>query len=609
MPQKQKKYSSINSSLRLFHLLPYKMKILLWLLLAGMIFKAIIETATMGLIAFFAASISRPDEIVNSSYVLFAKNNLGLTFFSTVPGFVVGLSIIIIILVALKNGFKSYIMMRLGRYSADLEAFLGKSLIEGFLKMPYKWHIDQNSADLVYAIEIRKQVGRYFITSILKLISDFLLVVIMIMGLLLVQPQVSLMVLLVLGGTGIIIYKSIRKKIDQIAGSCQHLEQKINRDSTKAIHGIKDVKIFAKEDIFIEKSHKHLKQFSNRYGWFKFFEASPSAIFETVGFMMLTGAVCLMMFGVNTSPVKITGTLALLSVAAWKCLPAMDRILRMITAIRYSLPFISKILFYLDDISSTIGSAEKTKGENFSFRKQICLDHVYFKYPKSEVSILDDINICFRKGQTIGIIGPSGSGKSTLVDLITGMLEPVKGKIFIDDLELNPEYAGEWRKQIGYVSQFPFIYDSSLAENVAFGIPSENIDREKVKKCCSMAYMDEFMIDMPKGIDTEIGERGIRLSGGQRQRVAIARALYNSPEIMIFDEATSSLDTKSEDEIKKTIYSLRAGKTLIIIAHRLTTVEDCDCIFWLEKGAIKNSGASEKIIPLYKKNFKRKQNE
>lgn len=601
MPQKRKNYNSVQSSLKLFHLLSYRMKVLLWLLLGGMILKAVIETATMGLIAFFAASITRPDEIVTSSYILFAKDNLGLTFFSTVPGFVVGLSAIIVLLVAFKNGFKSYIIMRLGRYSAELEAFLGRSLIRGFLNMPYKWHIDQNSADLVYAIEIRKQVGRFFITSVLKLISDFLLVFIMITGLLFVQPQVSMMVLFVLGGTGYIIYQSIRRKIDEIAGTCQGLEQKINHDCTKAIHGIKDVKIFAKEEIFIDKSHLSMKRFANRYGWYKFFETSPSAIFETMGVMMLTGAVCLMMFGVNASPVKITGTLALLSVAAWKCLPAMDRILRMITAIRYSLPFLSRILFYLDEFSSTIGSGKKTNAETVSFTKQIRLDHVSFKYPKSEVSILDDIHICLKKGQTIGIIGPSGSGKSTLVDLITGMLEPIKGNIWIDDQELNPDSAGEWRKQIGYVSQFPFIYDSSLAENVAFGIPLENIDRDKVKKCCSMAYMDEFMIDMPNGIDTEIGERGIRLSGGQRQRVAIARALYNSPEIMIFDEATSSLDAKSEDEIKKTIYSLRAGKTLIIIAHRLTTVEDCDCIFWLEKGSIKKFRAIGKNHPVVQK--------
>jgi len=591
----------INISKRLFRILPYKMKIILGALLSGMILKAIIETATMGLIAFFAASLSRPDEIIGSKYVLFVKNSYGLESLSTINGFVISFCIILVVVVILKNLFKAYITLLLGRFSADLEAFFGKSLISGFLKMPYQWYINQNSADLVYSIEIRKQVGRSFINSFLKLCSDLLLVFIMIMGLLLIQPLVSLLVLFTLGGGGILIYKSIRKIIDRIAKNCQKYEQKINKDCTKAIHGIKDVKIFAKEDIFIQESVKNLFKFSKHYGWYKFFELSPTVILETMGFIMLTGAICLMMFGLKASPMHVTGTIALLSVAAWKCLPAMERIVSGFTEIRYSLPFISKILSYLDDIKNTIKDHE-TPTETFSFTKRLVINQVHYHYPKSGIDVLNDINISLKKGETIGIIGPSGSGKSTLVDLITGMLEPVKGKIFIDDLELTPDNAKEWRKRIGYVSQFPFIYDGTLADNIAFGVHSENIDLKKVKECCSMAYMDEFLCDLPKGINTEIGERGIRLSGGQRQRVAIARALYNSPSVMIFDEATSSLDTKSEAEIKKTMYSLRDEKTLIIIAHRLTTVEDCDCIFWIEKGKIKCFGPSEKIISLYQIN-------
>ncbi|OGR28769.1 MAG: hypothetical protein A2277_00210 [Desulfobacterales bacterium RIFOXYA12_FULL_46_15] len=600
---KTNKINAISASKRLFQILPYKMKVMSGILLFGMIFKAIIETIAMGLIAFFAAALSKPDEIINSTYVIFVKNSFGLEFLSTVKGFVVAFCIIIVIVVALKNLFKAYITLQAGRYNAKVEGFLGESLVSGFLKMPYHWYINQNSADLVYAIEIRKQVGRSFINSVLKLSSDFLLIFIMIMGLLVIQPLVSCLVFFVLGGSGFLIFRTIRTVIDKIAGECNRYEQKINKDCTKAIHGIKDVKIFAKEDTFIKESRNNLLKFARLFGLYKFFELSPSVILETVGFTMLTGAICLMMFGLNASPMDVTGTIALLAVAAWKCLPAMERILTSTAQIRYSLPFISTVLSHLDEIKNTLEKTE-ARTKEITFTKELVLDSVNYRYPKNGRDALNSININIRMGETIGIIGPSGSGKSTLVDLITGLIEPDKGSILIDDLVLNNENANEWRKKIGYVSQSPFIYDGTLAENVAFGVTPADINRELIKKCCTMAYMDEFLCNLPQGIDTEIGERGIRLSGGQRQRVAIARALYNSPSVMIFDEATSSLDTKSEAEIKKTIYSLREEKTLIIIAHRLTTVEDCDCIFWLDKGQMKCSGPSEKIIPLYQQNKK-----
>jgi ABC-type multidrug transport system fused ATPase/permease subunit len=185
------------------------------------------------------------------------------------------------------------------------------------------------------------------------------------------------------------------------------------------------------------------------------------------------------------------------------------------------------------------------------------------------------------------------------VDLLIGLLEPAKGTIQVDDKVLTRGLLPKWLKITGYVPQSPYIYDGTLAENVAFGMDNINIDRYRVRKCCSMASMDDFINDLPDNIDSLIGERGVKLSGGQQQRVAIARALYNRPELMIFDEATSSLDTKSEKAIQKTIYSFKGKQTLIIIAHRLTTVEDCDKVIWLEKGRIKMIGKSEKVLRVY----------
>jgi ABC-type multidrug transport system fused ATPase/permease subunit len=205
------------------------------------------------------------------------------------------------------------------------------------------------------------------------------------------------------------------------------------------------------------------------------------------------------------------------------------------------------------------------------------------------------------KGDTVGIIGKSGAGKSTLVDLLIGLLKPVKGQISIDGTPLARELLTAWLQITGYVPQSPYIYDGSIAQNVAFGVDESDIDRQWVKQCCTMASMDEFMDDLPDGIDAFIGERGIRLSGGQQQRVAIARALYTRPEVMIFDEATSSLDTKSEKAIQETIYSFRGKQTLIIIAHRLSTVKACDYLIWIDNGTIRLQGKSDKVLSAYEK--------
>jgi ABC-type multidrug transport system fused ATPase/permease subunit len=291
--------------------------------------------------------------------------------------------------------------------------------------------------------------------------------------------------------------------------------------------------------------------------------------------------------------------MALLAVTAWKALPAVNQILGSITSARNALPYISNEIDYFTLIEADKSINQNTSIQPLDFSKTIKFNNVGFSYQDNTREVIHDLSFEIEKGQTIGIIGTSGAGKSTLVDLLIGLLVPVKGTIQIDDQVLTRELLPKWLKITGYVSQSPYIYDGTLAENVAFGMDPADIDREQVRKCCTMASMDDFIHDLPDNIDSSIGERGVKLSGGQQQRVAIARALYSKPEVMIFDEATSSLDTNSEKAIQKTIYSFKGRQTLIIIAHRLTTVEDCDKVIWLEKGRIKMMGKPEEVLGVY----------
>ena len=214
---------------------------------------------------------------------------------------------------------------------------------------------------------------------------------------------------------------------------------------------------------------------------------------------------------------------------------------------------------------------------------------------------MQDISLRIPKGSMIGLIGPSGAGKSTIVSLLTGLYKPSSGKIRVDGQELDDSLRAGWMRSIGYVPQSPFLLNGSLAENIAFSQWGQKIDRQRVEECCRMAAMD-FVEDLENGIDTIIGERGVRLSGGQLQRVSIARALYGRPQLIIFDEATSALDSATEQAVQKTIESLREYATVVIIAHRLTTVEKCDCLYWLEKGTIEMEGNSQIILTQYKVN-------
>jgi ABC-type multidrug transport system fused ATPase/permease subunit len=279
----------------------------------------------------------------------------------------------------------------------------------------------------------------------------------------------------------------------------------------------------------------------------------------------------------------------------------MNRILGGLTQLRALLPYVYNGFKYMHEIDQQ--SVDETKPKNpdtqLNFQRELKLERVSFKYQNNQSEVLKNISFCVRKGQTVGVIGHSGAGKSTLVDVIIGLLPPTEGNIHIDKTILTSANRHYWTQNIGYVSQTPYIYDGTIAENIAFGINSEKIDRQRVLECCELAAMGDFLKNSPNSIDTRIGERGVKLSGGQRQRVAIARALYNQPDVLIFDEATSSLDTVTEKSIQKTIYSLKGKKTLIIIAHRLSTVEDCDTIVCLEDGFIKYIGEPAEVLSRY----------
>jgi ABC-type multidrug transport system fused ATPase/permease subunit len=302
-------------------------------------------------------------------------------------------------------------------------------------------------------------------------------------------------------------------------------------------------------------------------------------------------ALVLAMIGQGKPLDALLPTLGLFAAAAFRLMPSVNRILTSLHSLRFSLPVIDTIYNEFRLLGATMAPQ---RGERLSFDSGLALDQVKFRYPAAEALALRGVSLAIQPGTSVGFIGGSGAGKSTLVDIILGLLVPASGSVTIDGVDIQTNLRG-WQDQIGYVPQSIFLTDDTLRRNVAFGLPADQIDEAAVLRAIRAAQLEQFVNDLPQGLDTIVGERGVRLSGGQRQRIGIARALYHDPPVLVLDEATSSLDTTTERGVMEAVRALHGKKTLLIVAHRLTTVEHCDRLFRLERGRVVQEGSFAQV--------------
>ncbi|MCK5579893.1 MAG: ABC transporter ATP-binding protein [Candidatus Omnitrophica bacterium] len=600
------KTSFFNVFCEIFSLLPASRKKQFLLILTYMVFVAIVGTISAGSIALFAAAFSSPEETLNSKYILMAQEIFPVEFLQSPKGILTAMSLLMVSLVGIKNALDCLLLYFVARFGAAIEAYFGVLLLKGFLHMPYEWHLNRNSADIVLALQWRSYIGHSFFNTALKTMSDMLLVFFLMLAVFVANPYIAIMVFTLSGIIAYLIYNNIHHLQEREAQKCREYGLSINRQVTKGIHGIKDVKVSG-ETSFLLEFEKSAYNLARIQGMRSFFGRLPIGLLETAGFAALSGSIIFMLFFTASSALEVTAVISLLIVVAWRILPAISRIMVGFVSYRNILPYLQSQMDYLHEIESSAVypiTPESAAYKSLRFDKEIQVKDLHFVYQDRNVNVLQNIDFCIKKGQTVGIVGCSGVGKSTLIDIVIGLLSPNHGHIAVDGQKLDEQNLYAWMKKLSYVPQTPYICDGSIAENIAFGVISSEIDRDFVMECCRMAYMQDVVDSLPQGIDTVIGERGMRLSGGQRQRVAIARALYTKPELMIFDEATSSLDSKSESAIQETIGALKGSKTLIIVAHRLGTVEKCDALVWLDKGGVKMFGSPENVLGQYEESLK-----
>lgn len=541
----------------------------------------------------FINVIMNPDIIQQNKWLslLFNKGH-----FTSINFFIFFLGIAVFLVVILSSAISAITTWAKTRFTLGKNHSLSRRLLTVYLSQPYEFFLQKNSSELGKNVlsEIN-QLTSQLILSFFDIIINGLMVIIMVGMLFMVDIAVTIGAIIFLGGSYGLINYFVKNKLKEIGRERIEANRGRFRMANEALTSIKTTKIMGIESYFLNS----YSYFSSRYARYNVFAhvvgEVPRYLIEAVAF---GGIIFFIIFMIarKESVIDFIPLLSLYAFAAYRTLPALNRLYNAITSVYYNIAIVDKI--YEDMIEMAPQKKLSPKSDisttKLSFNKTIKLQNIRFSYKDSSFEVINNIELTIPKNSVIGFAGPTGCGKTTLVDIILGLLKPQKGEIIIDDTEIDDDNITSWQRKIGYVPQEIYLSDDTILKNIAFGVQDKDISCEQAQYAAQIAAIDNFIEnELPKKYDTVIGERGIRLSGGERQRIGLARALYRNPEVLVLDEATSSLDGTTEEHVLKAIQSAAQSRTVIMIAHRLNTLKDCDQIYILEKGKIIGQGKYE----------------
>lgn len=506
---------------------------------------------------------------------------------------VFGMLNLVIIYVA-KTAFLAFLAWQQARFTYGVQAHLSQRLFQTYLSQPYTFHLQRNSALLIHnTVNEVSQFANRAITPMLQIFTEGLVVTGITILMLAVEPLGALIVACVLGSAAFGFHYFTRARIAKWG------EQRVYHEGLRLQHlqqglaGAKEVILLGREKEFLDRFAEH-NQKSAKIGQFQATTSQLPRLWLEMLAVVGLAVLVLSMIAQGNGTQNIMPILGLFAAAAFRLMPSLYRMLAALQSLRF-VESIIEILRGELALKTLEQKAARPVGERIDFTRDIRLIDVNFTYPNSARPSLSSLSMCIRHGETVGFIGSSGAGKSTLVDIILGLLSPQGGQIEVDGWDISRGLR-DWQGHIGYVPQTIYLTDDTLRRNVAFGFSNEAIDDEAVKRAVRAAQLDDFVMTLPQGLETEVGERGVRLSGGQRQRIGLARALYSDPSVLVLDEATSALDDATEAEVMHAITALHGRKTILIVAHRLSTVENCDRIIRMEGGMVSAEGTAAKIL-------------
>ncbi len=584
---------------RIYAVLPFALQRRIWGLFAIMTLLGMTELASIMALTGFFTVLNAPAQFAASPYAqaflqvvpaaepVFADYRRLILWASLLPiGLIVG-----------KNVFSALVAWRSAMLGEQIAAHVGMSIMERFLYMPYSWHLSAQSSQALTCMQWRFNLGQMLL-NILTAYSNLITVTLLFAGLTLYAPGVTLGAVAFMLAASWGTYSLLRRRVDRAAARAAEAQREENAASMTAIGGVRELIIYQQQPAFLATIARNVRAGMKPRSFLGLSPSVPSWVLEGSGFLLIWLAIFLLIHIQDATLPAITATVALLTLTAWRVLPSLNRVVGSIVSIRGLQSTALPCLDYFEQLCAATPETVPAPAENFRIRKEIVFEHVSYRYPGAERDALTDISCHIPLGATLGLVGRSGAGKSTFINILSGLLEPTEGRLLVDGRPMSAGELAAYRKQVGYVPQSPYLLAGTVAQNVAFSDWGAPPDSERVRRACREAAID-FLGPDCAGIDRPISAGGSGLSGGQMQRVSIARALYANPALLIFDEATSALDQASEAAVQETVLANKGKRICVIAAHRLSTLEVCDTVLWLENGEYRGYNTVKNILEEY----------
>jgi len=565
-------------------------------LFAAMIAMAFIEVVGVSSIMPFMSVVANPDIIESNKWISGVYN---LFNFKNTDRFLFFLGVFVLTVLIINNTFTACVTFFIFKFTWMCNHSISKRLLSKYLHQPYIFFLNRNTTELVKNIldEVRT-VTVFVLLKLVMIIKNLLLTVFIFCLLLFIDPILSLTVSIVLGGVYAIFFAVINKTLNRIGKERTEANELRFKIVYEALSGIKELKVLGREHLFIDHFSTHSHRFANNQALKNTISQLPKYALEIIAFGGIL-IIVLYYLAIKHNIAQVIPLISLYTFAAYRLMPALQAIFTGVSEIRYTIPALDILHKDISEEADVLSSRSMMNNgvPQLEIKNQIQLRNVDFTFPGTKETIIKNFNLKVPMHTMVGLVGSTGAGKTTVVDIILGLLTPTQGSLIVDDVIINADNLIRWQKNIGYVPQDIFIYDDTIANNIAFGVSGQAYNMESIVNAAKIANLHEFIVnDIPDGYNTIVGDRGVRLSGGQRQRIGIARAIYHDPDVLVLDEATSALDGVTENAIIQSINNLSHKKTIIMIAHRLTTLKDCDIIYMLEHGKITDMGTYNELI-------------
>ena len=572
-----KKFFEILEKLRLIYDKRQKLKFCFLFLL--ILISGLLELIGITLIFPFINIVINPDIITSNDKLFYVYNFLGL---NNTNSFLILIAVVLIATYIFKNLYMFVVYYFQYRIIYNAQRDISYKLMNFYLKQPYSYHLGINSSVMIRTVTQNTLDCSIFVTNIMNLLTEFIVFLFIVTLLFFINKiiMISLTVLFIPIFFGI--FKSLKRKMKIYAQENVKNHSGMIKWVQQGLGAVKDIKILQKENFFTNKYYESATRYVSARKYYDILQQFPRLFIETVVVVVIL-SIIVFLLSKDIKASTIISQMAVFAMAAFRLMPSMNR---MQIALNNMMFFMPSVNIIYDDLKNNKNRnyTEYDENKKIDLQKDIVANNISFKYPNTKNYIFKNVSFKISNGTSVGFVGPTGSGKTTIVDVILGLLDPTEGTITVDNVNIHKNKKS-WFSNIGYVPQTIYLTNDTIKNNILF-YDDNSEDKEQLDKVIEQAQLKDFINSLPKGLDTEVGERGIRLSGGQRQRIGIARALYNKPSLLVLDEATSALDNSTEKYVMEAIENLYGKITMIIIAHRLTTIEKCDIVYELKNGIL-----------------------